>query len=358
MGIYKNYIVKNAHIFDGEKYLCGDIEVVGDKIVSIGTKVENGSAEIIDVCGRLLTPGLVDIHTHLKNVSCDMYGTDISLCTIPFGVTSAVDGGASKGDKAYLDTLSINTAVFVEVKVKDNAPCLENVEAMREKYGGYFAGIKLYLDTSNKNVKDIGSLKKACEYAEKHGYKVMVHTTGTPAPMTEIVEVLKHGDILTHAYHGGDNTSEVDNFKAIFAAKEKGVVIDAGMACHVHTDFNVFGNAIKAGALPDTISTDITKLSAYTRGGRYGLTMCMGICKHLGMREEDILKCVTTNAAKAVDRHEWGTLKAGENATFAVFDTDCMDTFSVTDKAGNHIEGEVGYKCVFSVRNGEILYRI
>ena len=354
MGTYNTYTVKNARIWDGEKYTSGNITVSGKKITSLGEGYCEG--EIIDACGKLITPGLIDIHTHLKNISCDKYGSDVSLCTIPFGISYAVDGGASQGDSNYLDTLSVKTAVFIEVTVKDNVPCLENIEKMRERYGDYFAGIKLYFDTSNPNVKDINMLRTSCEYAKEHGYKIMVHSTGTPSPMLEIVDILKTGDILTHAYHGGANTSLDDGFAAIFKAKEKGVIVDAGMACYVHTNFNVLKKAIEKDAAPDTISTDITRLSAYARGGRYGLTMCMGICKHLGMSEEEILKCVTQNAAKAVNRPMWGKLEVGGDATFAILDTESQEKFSATDKAGNHIEGKVGYKCVFTAISGEIMY--
>ena len=357
MGYYKDYVVKNARIFDGYRYINGDLSVSSGKIVGIGESVELENVEVIDAGGKLLTPGLVDIHTHLKNISNKTFGTDVSLCTIPFGVTAAVDGGACKGDKAYLDTLSIDTAVFVAVGVRDDAPCLDNIEDAVARYGDRFAGLKLYLDTASSHVKTINSLKVACEYAEKKGYRVMVHTTGSPVPMLEVVNTLKKGDIWTHVYHGGVNTSLDDGFKAISAAKEKGVVVDAGMAGHVHTDFDVLKKAIGAGALPDTISTDATRLSAFVRGGRYGLSTCMGIFKHLGMKEEDILKCVTTNAAKAVEREEWGTLTVGGDATFAIFDTDCSGkTFSFTDGAGNSISGNVGFNCVLTAIKGEIVY--
>ncbi len=358
MGIFKNYIVKNARIFDGDRYISGDLSVSNGKIVGIGESVVLDNAEIIDACGKLLTPGLVDIHTHIKNISSDVFGVDASLCTIPFGVTAAVDGGAGKGNAEYLDTLSIDTAVFVAVGVRDNAPCLDNIEEVVAKYGNRFVGLKLYLDTSSPHVKSIDILKKACAYADEKGYRVMVHTTGTPAPMTEVVDTLRAGDILTHAYHGGINNSLDEDFAAIFKAKEKGVIVDAGMACHVHTDFNVLSKAIEKGALPDTISTDITRLSAYVRGGRYGLTMCMGICRHLGMREEDILRCVTSNAGKVMSRPEWGVLRVGGDATFAILETDSKDVFSITDNAGNHIEGEVGFKCALTAIKGEIVYRM
>ena len=77
----------------------------------------------------------------------------------------------------------------------------------------------------------------------------------------------------------------------------------------------------------------------------------------VGMKEEDILKCVTTNAAKAMGKDDWGRLSVGGDATFAIFDTECKgETFSFTDEAGNTASGNIGYKCVLTAINGDIVY--
>ena len=159
------------------------------------------------------------------------------------------------------------------------------------------------------------ALLQVLEFAEKHGLIVMVHSTGSPVKMAEIVKTLRKGDILSHAYHGGINNSMDDDFECLFEGKSRGVIIDAGMAGGVHTDFNVLKEAIKKGATPDTISTDITCHSAYKRGGRYGMTMCMSILKDMGMSEEEIFKAVTRKPALVLGKENmWGSLKEGKNA--------------------------------------------
>ena len=185
----------------------------------------------------------------------------------------------------------------------------------------------------------------------------MVHSSNSPVPMGELLEALRAGDILTHAYHGGKNNVSEDGYECIKEAKRCGVIIDAGFAGHVNTDFKVFGEAVHCGAIPDVISTDITKFSAYTRGGRYGMTMCMNIARTLGMQEEDIFRAVTSNPAKALGKEsEWGYLQVGRIADIAVLDyTD--EGFDLTDKAGNHIESQKGYRCVLTVSDGQVVYR-
>ena len=87
------------------------------------------------------------------------------------------------------------------------------------------------------------------------------------------------------------------------------------------------------------------------------MTMCMNISKTLGMREEDIFRAVTSNPAKALGKDkEWGYLKVGRTADIAVFDyTD--EGFDVTDKAGNHIGSQKGYRSVLTVSDGQVVYR-
>ena len=183
-----------------------------------------------------------------------------------------------------------------------------------------------------------------------------VHCTNSPVKMSEILSVLEKGDILTHTYHGGKSNAMEDGFECIYKAKEKGVVIDAGMAGGVHTDFEILKNAIKCGAIPDTISTDITKWSAYMRGGIYGITMCMSIMKNLGMNENDIFKAVTITPAGVLNK-EYGVLKTGVNADIAVFELG-DNGFDMPDRWGNRITYEKGYRCVLTMVDGQILHRI
>ena len=133
-------------------------------------------------------------------------------------------------------------------------------------------------------------------------------------------------------------------------------MIDAGFAGHVHTDFSIFRTAVEQGVLPDVISTDITKFSAYTRGGRYGMTMCMSIARHVGMSEADIFRAATSTPAKVIGKDEWGTLRVGGIADLAVFDY-TNESFDLTDKAGNRIKSDRGYRCLLTISDGQIVYK-
>ena len=79
--------------------------------------------------------------------------------------------------------------------------------------------------------------------------------------------------------------------------------------------------------------------------------------RYMGMCEEDILRAVTSAPAKALGKEdEWGYLEVGRTADIAVLDhTD--EGFDLTDKAGNHIGSQKGYRCVLTVSDGQVVYR-
>ena len=234
---------------------------------------------------------------------------------------------------------------------------IKRFDKLVEKYGDKAIGVKVYFDKTNPEVIDITPLKEVCEYAKSKKLKVMVHCSNSPTPMTEIINTLSSGDILTHAFHGGDSSCLENDFEALKLANQKGVIIDAGFAGHVHTDFNNFKKSVDAGLLPATISTDITCFSAYKRGGKYGMTMCMSIAKALGMSEEEIFRASTTTPAKILGKEDdWGSLKVGKIADIAVFDY-ADEGFDLTDNAGNKIKSNMGYRCILTVCDGQVVYR-
>lgn len=353
-------LIKNGRIWNGEKFFFGDVLVDGKQVVSIEESINRTNCFIdyvYDASGKIVSPGLVDTHVHIRGTASDNIGIQAEMCSLPFGVTALNDAGSVYGDKGYLDSLGVRNTVFVASSIKDNHADFSHTQQLLDKYGDKAIGIKVYFDTTISDISDITALKEICDYATQRNLMVMVHCSESPTSMLQIVETLSTGDILTHAFHGGKNSCLNNNFEAFKLAQKKGVVIDAGFAGYIHTDFKNLEKSIKAGFSPNTISTDITCFSAYKRGGRYGMTMCMSIAKHLGMSEDDIFRSVTSAPAKALHKEtEWGNIKVGAIADIAVFDyTD--EAFDMTDEAGNHVSSSAGYRCMLTVYNGQVVYK-
>ena len=350
-------LIKNGRVWDGECFYDADVLTDGAKVAEIAEDIDADVDFIVDARNKIVSAGLVDAHVHMRGISSTEFGIQAEMSCMPFGVTAAVDASGEQGDKSLLDTFMLKNLVFVSAVFKDNKAYFENAEKMLGKYGERAVGIKVYFDTEISEVKDIKPLCEVVEFAERNNLMVMVHSSNSPVSTPELLAVLRKGDILTHAYHGGKNNVSEDNYECIKQAKKRGVVIDAGLAGHVHTDFKILMDAIRFDAVPDIISTDITKCSAYMRGGRYGMTMCMSIAKTLGMKEEDIFRAVTSTPAKVFCKEEeWGYLRTGRCADIAVFEyTD--EGFDLTDTAGNHIASENGYRCVLTIADGQVVYK-
>lgn len=61
-------LLKNAHVVDPSVELDGirDVLIDGDRIAEVGENLSADGAEVIDLSGKYLVPGLVDMHVHLR----------------------------------------------------------------------------------------------------------------------------------------------------------------------------------------------------------------------------------------------------------------------------------------------------
>lgn len=350
-------LIRNGTVWDGERFFSADVLTDGNIVAKIEKNIAADAEFVYDAAGQIVTAGLVDAHVHMYGVTGEEYSISADMSCLPFGVTAAADAGGGMEDREALVHMTVKNRVFVSVEIRDNKACFEKTERNLACYGEKAVGLKVYFDTKVSPVRDITPLREAIAYAEKCGLAVMVHSSNPPVPMSELLSVLRKGDVLTHAYHGGGYTVADDDYACIAEAKRRGIIIDVGMAGHVHTDFAVYKNAIACGALPDTISTDITRCSAYKRGGRYGMTMCMSIARTLGMQEDDVFRAVTSAPAKALGMEaQCGQLKVGRCADIAVLSY-TNEGFSLTDARGNRVENTVGYRCKLTIADGEVVYR-
>ncbi|MBQ8894791.1 MAG: amidohydrolase family protein [Clostridia bacterium] len=344
-------LIKNGRLWDGKRFIYTDLLTEGEKIACIEPEVRAEASYIYDAAGKTVLPGMVDLHAHLKGISSDRYGIQAEMASLPFGVTAVNDGGAVQGDRALAEGLGVKNTVFVSVGIQNNCADLAAAERLLLRYGERAVGLKVYFDTEVSEVRDLAPLREVVAYAAGHGLKVMVHCSHSPTPMAEIVEALSPGDILTHVYHGGIHSCGEQDHAALRFAREKGVVLDAGFAGHVHTDPAVLRAAFDAGFYPDTLSTDITRLSVYRRGGRYGLPLCMSVARSCGMEEQAIFRAVTSAPAAILGQPQWGILQVGNAADVAVLE-EGKEAFSL-----GSLQGEKSYRCVLTVLDGQVVYR-
>ncbi len=205
-------------------------------------------------------------------------------------------------------------------------------------------------------------LKRAIQACEKSGTngKVMVHIGGveTRKLMSDILDMLRPGDILTHAYSGfaniaGDFTNIVQDGKllpAALEAKRRGVIFDIGHGGGSF-DFTVCEAAMAQGAPPDTISSDIHVFSGNTPGMPY-LTWVMSKFLTLGFTLEQVVAMATVKPAGIINRMpKLGTLQVGAPGDVSIMDL-VEGPVSFVDTRNNKREGKAYLKPVQTVAGG------
>ncbi len=356
--VMKDYTVllKNGRVWDGEKFLPGLCNVaVKDGVIAKIGEVTGTADFTLDVKGKIIAPGLVDSHVHIRGCSPDSYASPIEATAYPFGVTAVIDAAASLPQgPVVLDNMLLHSYVFVGLSMADGSVNEDVMDARLALYGHRALGVKIAL--TNPEAPDIDDLRKVCAYARSRGLRVMVHTTGTPVPMKELLEALAPGDICTHTFHHGKHTVLAD-MQALQQAQMRGVIIDDGQAAGGHMSFAVAKACYAAGIYPDTVSSDITPFSGFKRGGNYGLTTCMTVNRALGMTEEQVLACVTGNAARVIGKEaEFGFLAQGRPADICVLGYGRLHT-DLRSAGGLQLTLEEGYYNLLTLVGGVFVYR-
>ena len=375
-------LIRNGHVLDP----LNNIDEVTDVVVKGNTieKLEKNAAftdkdNVIDADGCYVFPGLIDHHMHLQPLS--RIGLPSEATCFASGITTAVDAGScGAGNFIYhygiLKRLRLNIKAYLHVSTVglDTLPgCLEDVNPSHwdvpaikecfERFSDVLVGLKLR--TSAPIVKERGYdvLRETVKLADQIGVPVMVHSTNPPGELSELLEILRPGDIITHMYMniGPNLIKDGKVIDAAYKARERGVIFEAADA-RAHMGIPVAQAAIKEGFLPDIIATDGTKLSMNLRPTTFNLAMQIARYTALGMSLKDVITCMTVNPAKDLGILDIaGSLTAGHPADIAVFrpvDTDTVHGDRPNGNPDQHtIVSHRLYEPVLTVKNGEMVYR-
>ena len=380
-------LVRNANVLDPSQNLKGtrDIGIRYGQIESIAASIAPERAErVFDAAGRLVTPGLIDLHAHTFP-----YGSAIGIPAdelVPYQCTTTVvsAGDAGANNIAAFRRLAMAQArtrqfAFVHIGVVGLAgfpvPELFNIEyaqvdacarAVAEN-ADFVLGVKVRMSENVIAKNGLEPLKRAVAACEKSGVpaKVMCHICGvqTRELMSQILDTLRAGDILTHCYSGapnvaGEGTNIVQDGKllpAALAAKRRGVVFDVGHGGGSF-DYTVADVAIQEGCPPDTISSDIHVFSGNTPGMPY-LPWVMSKFLNMGFTLEQVIALATSAPARVIGRvPKLGTLQTGAPADIAVFEL-VEGPVSFVDTRNNKRDGKVYLKPSATIAGGVVFGR-
>jgi dihydroorotase len=375
-------VIKGGDVLDPSQSLRGkrDIGIRWGVIEAIENEIPAArAAKTIDASGKLVTPGLIDLHSHVYP-----YGSAIGIPADELVQAQATTTVVSAGDAGVNNLAALRryivaqsrARIYAFVHIANNGlsgfPVAElyNIDyaqmeacamALAEN-PDFLLGVKVRMSENVIARHGLEPLKRAIKACEMCGWpaKMMVHIGGveTKELMSEILDLLRPGDVLTHAYSGAPNIAGVFTnivqdgrlLPAALSAKQRGVMFDVGHGGGSF-DFTVAEVAIPGGCGPDTISSDIHVFSGNSPGMPY-LPNVMSKFIPLGYTVEQVVAMATIAPAKIINRApKIGTLQIGAPGDVAIMEL-IEAQVSFVDTRNNKRDGKLLLKPVQTVING------
>jgi dihydroorotase len=361
-------ILRGGRVVDPSQKLDGatDIAFSGGKVVRIGAGLRaDAETDVRDVSGRIVTPGLIDLHTHVY-----WGGTSLGIDAEDFcrrsGVTTAVDtGSAGPGNfagfrKHVIERSAVRILAYLHVsfagiyaysrrvmvgeseELRLMAP-LDAVEVANANRD-LIVGIKVRVGARASGRSGTVPLDIALEVAGEVGVPVMAHIDEPPPSYEEVIARLRPGDVLTHAFRPFPNspvTTQGKVKRAVIEARERGVLFDIGHGKGSFA-FKTARAMLANGFLPDTISSDVHALCINGPAFDQVTTMSKFLC--LGVPFPDVVAASTVNAAFALKRPELGSLKPGSVGDATILSVN-DGRFDYVDVVGEHLTGDRKIAC-------------
>jgi len=295
---------------------------------------------LIDAGGAYIAPGFIDLHAHVFSHGLFGHGRlRADRIGVEQGVACVVDAGSSgaatiDGFDTYV-VRTQQTPVFAFINIgspglphlggghssRPELCDLEGTVRAFERHGAWLVGVKVLASQSHTGSFGLEAVKLARKAAELVDKPLMLHIGNAPPLIDDVLDLLRPGDIVTHAYHGkiGGVLGYRDRIIPAFRdAVARGVVIDLGHG-RASFSFRVCEAALAQGMPLHCISTDLHKGNL----DRYAVSLArtMSKMRALGFSLVDAVRAVTCNPAGAIgiDTLGFGALTSGQPARLSLF---------------------------------------
>ena len=365
-------VLRGGRVIDPSQGLdaVSDVGFRDGRIAQVGADLDG--AAVKDVKGLIVTPGLIDLHTHV-------YWGGTSLGVDPArlargGCTTLVDtGSAGPGNFAgFLDhvikpspvrIISLLNVSFAgiygfskrvmvgesgDLRLMAPIDAIEVARANRDT----IAGIKVRVGFHASQNSGTVPLDIARQVAEEVGVPMMVHIDFPPPTLEEVLARMRAGDILTHCFRPFPNspaTAEGGVRAAVLEARERGVIFDIGHGMGSFA-FKTARTMLANGFAPDCISSDVHALCI--DGPAFDLVTTMSKFLCLGMPLDDVVRAATEAPASALRRSDLGAFRQGSAGDASVLALESGD-FDYVDVTGEHLAGHLRLSARGVVLNGQ-----
>jgi dihydroorotase len=354
-------ILKGGRVIDPSQGVdrVTDVAFSGGKVAKLGDNLGD-AIETRDVKGYIVTPGLIDLHTHVY-----WGGTSLGIDAEDFcrtsGVTTAIDTGSAgpgnfagfrkhvieRSDVRILAYLHISFAgifgfsktVMVGESEEMRLMAPSEAVAVADANRDVIVGIKVRVGRHSSGIHGTAPLDIALQAANEVGMPLMCHIDFPPPSYEDVVRMLRPGDVLTHAFRPFPNAPCDPQGRVkdvVREARTRGVKFDIGHGKGSFA-FKTARAMLANGFYPDTISSDVHTLCIEGPAFDQVTTLSKFLC--MGMPLSDVIAASTVNAAMALKRPELGTFKPG-SAGDATILTIADGKFDYVDVVGEHMTGD------------------
>jgi len=372
-------LLKDGHVIDDKNGIDGmrDVGIKDGKIVAVADYLDPKDAlKTIYVTGLYVTPGLIDLHTHVYAGTGERgsYAGDLSVYpdgfTLRNGVTTIVDAGSSgwrnfpdfkdkvidRSKTRILAELNIVGSGMRGGKFEDNLDDMDGTITgnFAKQYPGVVVGIK----SAHFTGPEWKPYEQAVIAGNIASIPVMIDygANRIERPLKQLVSsYLRPGDIYTHCFSGlrGEQNSETGGpSDALLIMRKRGIYCDVG---HGGGSFSwtVAAPIMRDGYLPDSISTDL-----HTGSMNNGMKDILNVADKmmvLGESVQQVIAQMTSHPAHEIKQEQLGNLSIGSGADVAVFSME-YGNFGFVDMYNTKMMGTKKLVCELTLRDGKVVY--
>jgi dihydroorotase len=369
-------IIRGGRLIDPSENVDGvrDVAFRNGRVAQIAEHIAEPAIETFDAAGCIVSPGLIDMHTHVYWGGTSM-GVEVEPLMRSGGTTTLIDAGSAgpanfagfrrhiiepSGVRilAYLNIsfpgiFAYSRAVMVgecsDLRLLDPSECVRVINENRD----LLVGVKARVGRIAGGTNGLMPLDLAIEAAAETGMPVMAHIDNPPPTRREVLERLRPGDILTHCFKPFPNApirSDGEIWEEVVVARERGIIFDIGHGTFSF-GFRVARGMLDKGFVPDVISSDVHALNI--NGPTYNLLTTLSKFYAMGLSLPEIVRTATANPAQALHRPELGTLRIGAVADATIFDIE-DGTFKFYDALGEALDSRQRLRLRATVVDGAL----
>lgn len=369
-------LLKGGTVVDPSSGLEGvrDVAVENGVIARVAPGIAPAeAARVIEVGGKLVTPGLIDLHAHVFE-GVNRTGVNPDLAGVYAGVTTIVDAGSAGAATfggwrhilprchteivPFLHICQTGLATLPDIIAERSVNLADTVRVAGE-HRGLIHGIKARMVSPALEIMGMEMPKLARRAAREAGIKLMVHIGDTekrydPKVIHPLLDLLEPGDILTHYFTPNPGGVLDANGKLVPEAREaaaRGVWFDTAHG-RMNFSFDVGRRIIEQGLLPHCISTDLTVPGRLNTV--HSMTEIMTRFLGLGFTLPQVVTMSTANPARAIGAEQrLGSLAVGRQADVSVLELREGD-WVVYDILGSPLRVDRAFAPHLTVKRGAV----